>query len=106
MNDYFIDEKLLKEFKDCNSNVNYKEPTPMPKKIPHANFSSMQFSNQASQKKELLELEHKFKNLEKAHNKLLKKNSEIQEDIKVLKNSNESLSKEINIIQISNEKIL
>jgi chromosome segregation ATPase len=104
MFDYLVDEKLLREFKDVRLT---KEPSPFPdkiKKIP-ANYSSMQISSDASHKKELTQIENKFKNLEKAYNKLLKKQSDTQEEMKILKTTNEQLGKEINIFQISNDKI-
>jgi len=68
MNDYFVNEKLLKEF---------KEMTLPNKKVP--NHSSMQISNNATHKKELNDMDHKFKNLEKAYNKAMKRNSDTME---------------------------
>jgi chromosome segregation ATPase len=104
MFDYLVDEKLLREFKEVSL---AKEPSPYPdklKKIP-ASYSSMQISSDASHKKEMNQIEHKFKNLEKAYNKLLKKQSDTQEEMKILKSTNDQLAKELNILQISNEKI-
>lgn len=101
MNDYFVNEKLLKEFKEITTSSQIPEKQKRP-----ANYSSMQISNNASFKKELSEMDHKFKNLEKAYNKLSKKYNEVQEEIKQLKFTNDSLTKELNILQISNEKIL
>jgi chromosome segregation ATPase len=107
MNDYIIDERLIREFKEVTSSKSH-DPTPYPeksKKMP-SNFSSMQISSNATFKKEINDMEHKFKNLEKTYNKLLKKHSDVQEDMKVLKTTNDALTKELNILQISNEKIL
>ena len=75
---YFINEKILREFREVSSPVNIKEPTPYPKKIP-SNFSSKQTSNNATFKKEINDLESKFKNLEKAYNKIMKKNNDVQD---------------------------
>lgn len=105
MNDYIIDERLLREFKEVTSSKVH-EPTPYPTKKMPCNLSSMQISNNATFKKEINEMDHKFKNLEKSYNKLIKKHSDVQEDIKLLKTTNDALTKELNILQISNEKIL
>lgn len=114
MNDYYIDEKLFKEFKDITGRDNnpykemreIKEPTPYPTKKPNPALNAMKISNNATIKKEITELDHKFRNLEKAYNKTMKKNSEMMDEIKILKTTNESMQKEINILQITNEKIL
>ncbi len=110
MNDYIIDERLIREFKEVTSSVIHKDPTPYPekpKKFPGStNLTTMQISSNATFKKEINDMEYKFKNLEKAYNKLIKKNNEVTDDIKVLKTTNDSLTKELNILQISNEKLL
>jgi len=108
MNDYFINPKLLMEFKEITSSQPQKEPTPYPEKIKKLplNLTSIQLSHNATHKKEITDLENKFKALEKAYQKLFKKHNEVQEDIKFLKSSNDSLSKELNILQLTNEKIM
>lgn len=100
MNDYYVDERLIKEFKDITEPV--KEP--YPKKA--ANYNSMNLSNNASLKKEMNDLDGKYKNLEKAYNKIDKKNKEITEEIKSLKIRNDTISKDYNILRMSNEKIV
>lgn len=107
MNDYFVDEKILREFREMT--LPNKEPLPYqvekPKKINY-NLNSQVISNSATQKKEFNDLLNKYRNLEKSYNKLLKKNSEILEEIKSLKYNNESISKEINVLHITNEKLM
>ena len=96
MNDYLVDEKLMREIKDI--------PSPLPKRN-HPNINSQKTSNQATLKKELNDLEYKYKSLDKAYNKLDKKCRDLQEEIKLIKSNNENYMKEINILQITNEKM-
>ena len=107
MNDYFVDEKLLKEFREMT--LPNKEPLPYPtekaKKFNH-NLNSQVVSTNASHKKEYTDLMNKYRNLEKAFNKLSKRNTEILEEIKTFKHSSDSLSKEINVLHITNEKLM
>jgi len=107
MNDYYVDEKLLREFRDMT--LPNKEPLPYPtektKKFNY-NINSQVMSTNASHKKEFNDLLNKYRNLEKAFNKLSKKNSEILDEIKTLKNSNDSINKELNVLHITNEKIM
>jgi chromosome segregation ATPase len=94
-----IDERLMKDIRDATM------PLPKePKKIPTKN--TMILSRDASLKKGLNELDHKYKNLEKAYNKLEKKYRDIQDESKQLKIITENFSKDINILQITNEKIM
>lgn len=108
MNDYFIDEKLLKEFREMT--LPNKEPLPYPtekaKKYNNNNLNSQGVSSNATHKKEYNDLLNQYRNLEKAFNKLSKKNTEIFDEIKTLKHSNESLNKEINVLHITNEKLM
>ncbi len=107
MNDYFVDEKLLKEFREMT--LPNKEPLPYPtekvKKF-NNNINSQSMSTNATHKKEYTDLLNKYRNLEKAHNKLSKKNTDLSDELKSLKHSNESLSKEINVLHITNEKLM
>jgi chromosome segregation ATPase len=112
MNDYFVDEKLIREF---------REAEPVPYKLPNK-FTNNKFqntpnnnsnlplnklsANPAAMKKELADLDAKFRNLDKVHQKVNKKASELSEEVKILKSTNDQLIKELNILQISNEKIL
>jgi chromosome segregation ATPase len=98
MNDYIIDERLMKDIRDAHNIVG------PPKKTPVQN--TMLLSRDASLKKGFNELDHKYKNLEKAYHKLEKKHKDIQEESGRLKLTTESLSKDINILQITNEKIM
>ena len=107
MNDYFVDEKLLKEFRELT--YPNKEPVPSPaekaKKFNY-NINSQNISNNAQHKKEYMELDHKYRNLEKAYNKLSKKITETFDEIKNSKLNNDGLLKEINVLHITNEKLL
>ncbi len=107
MNDYFIDEKVLKDFRQSvqpqRELLNF--PAEKVKKI-NTYLSSKNISNNATQKKEYNDLLANYRNLEKAYNKQMKKNSEISEELKNLKIANESLSKEINVLYITNEKLM
>jgi len=107
MNDYFVDEKLLKEFREMT--LPNREPLPYPtekaKKYNH-NLNSQVVSSNATHKKGYTDLLNQYRNLEKAYNKLSKKNTEIPEEIKTLKHSNESLNKEVNVLHITNEKLM
>ena len=107
MNDYFVDEKVLRDFRQ--SVQPSREPlyyaTEKVKKL-NSNLSTKNISNNATQRKEYNDLLTNYRNLEKAFNKQTKKNSEICEDLKNLKATNESLSKEINVLHITNEKLM
>ena len=108
MNDYLINPKLLKEFKEITSSQTFKEPSFHPEKLKKfsSNISTVQVSANATHKKELTDLDQKFKALEKNYHKLLKKQNESQEELKTLKLSKDTLIKEINILQITNEKLM
>lgn len=107
MNDYFVDEKTLKDFRQSvqpnREQLNFQ--TEKVRKL-NTNLSTKNISNNATQRKEYNDLLTNYRNLEKAFNKLSKKNSEICEDLKNLKSTNESLSKEINVLHITNEKLM
>ncbi len=107
MNDYFVDEKLLKEFREMT--LPNKEPLPYPTekaKKYNYNLNSQAMSSNATHRKEYTDLLNKYRNLEKAYNKLSKKNTEISDEIKTLKHSNESITKELNVLHITNEKLM
>lgn len=107
MNEYFVDEKLLKEFREMT--LPNKEPLPYPTekaKKYNQNLNSQVMSSNATHKKEYTDLLNKYRNLEKANNKLSKRNTDISDEIKTLKHSHESLNKEINVLQITNEKLM
>lgn len=93
MNDYVIDEKLLREFRES------AQPTKKYSNPP-------QTSVNAAYKRELNELDHKLKTMEKAYSKITKKYSDCMEEIRTLKMQNDSLNNQVNILQITNEKIL
>ena len=107
MNDYFFDVKPLKDIRQSTqpNREQLTYPTEKVKKL-NPNLSSKIVSSNATQKKEYNDLLTNYRNLEKASNKLSKKNTEICEDLKSVKSSNESLSKEINVLHITNEKLM
>ena len=108
MNDYFVDEKTLKDFRHSveqnREQLNYPKETKVRKL--NTNLSTKNISNNATQRKEYNDLLTNYRNLEKANNKLSKKNTEISDELKNYKTNNESLSKEINVIHITNEKLM
>jgi predicted nucleic acid-binding Zn-ribbon protein len=95
MNDYIIDERLMKDMREA-----------IPNKPGIAQKNTMIISRDASLKKGLNDLDHKYKTLEKAYQKLEKKLKDVQDESKQLKDLSNSLSKDLNIIQITNEKIM
>lgn len=107
MDDYLINPKLLREFKEITAQ-NLKEPTPYQDKIKKtpSNPVPNQLSANAIHKKEITDLLNKFQALEKSQNKLLKKQSDSQDELKSLKSSNDALTKDINILHITNDKLM
>jgi predicted nuclease with TOPRIM domain len=101
MNDYIIDERVMKDIRDATQS-NKEGP---PEKIPAQN-NTMLVSRDASLKKGYNDLDHKYKNLETAYNKLEKKYNDVQEESKQLKSTCDNLFKDVNIFLITNEKIM
>jgi len=98
--DYNSNEKLYRDLQTANLNESTQETKKQP-----ANLTSKKLSNEASHKKELSELEHKYKVIEKNYSKLLKKNTDTVEELKELKNLNDSLAKDLSVAQKTIEKI-
>lgn len=105
MNDFAVDEKLLKEVRDlCGPLIKEEFPEKL-KKVP-VTVTSLKISENAMHKKEKNEIETKLKNLEKNFTKVSKKNSDLSEEVRILKSLNESMKKELNVLSLANEKIL
>lgn len=104
MNDFTVDEKLLKEVRDLCSPFTKEEYPEKLKKAP-ANMTSLKMSENALHKKEKNDLEYKYKMLEKNFNKINKKNSDLMEELKVLKTQYENVKKEVNVQSLTNERI-
>lgn len=104
MKDFAVDEKLLKEVRDLCSPLTREEFPEKLKKVP-VRATSIKISENALYKKEKNDLEHKFKNLEKNWDKVNKKNTDLIEELKLVKTSYENVKKDLNVLNLTNEKI-
>lgn len=111
MNDFFVDSNLVKELRQLNSNSNNnKEPLPeklkkQPIYISSSTFNSSGNNKQMVSRKEILDLENKFKALEKNYTKLLNKYNDVTTENKTLKTTNDELLKELNVLSLTKDKL-
>lgn len=104
MNDFAVDEKLLKEVRDLCSPFSKEEFPEKLKKAPVL-ITSLKISENAVHKKEKNDLEHKFKLIEKNYNKIAKKNSDLTEELRTIKSQFDTIKKDHNVLIITNERI-
>ena len=104
MNDFAVDEKLLKEVRDLCSPL-IKEEFPEKLKKTPVTIISHKFSENAAHKKEKNNLEHKYKLIEKNNIKLTKKNTDMTEELKNIKSQFEIMKKDFNVLSLTNERV-
>ena len=104
MNDFAVDEKLLKEVRDLISPLTREEFPEKLKRGPTA-VTSLKISENAIFKKEKSDLEHKYKLIEKNFNKVNKKNVDLIDDLKNIRISYDNIKKDLNVLALANERI-